>query len=338
MKDSLVPLHFDMEISDVEEENLPKRSDSIKSIKFSENISLLLNAIGVIIAAISQFHFKYTKLRYPNDYEEYSYCFWRYFWSFIIIAIFRYFTGKKLMSCSILKSNPWFWVRSIDQFFVFETLLFLISFFRVSTATCFVSMAPVVILIMSSFLLGEKFYIRYIYGIAICFFGVVLIVTNENHQSSGQKEETSLDAWTLFMGSFWGIVQLTTVALHRVSSKLLVKVKVDENAQIMYPSIACCVLPIISIILLGRKFSYGFWFVFNCGFNGLLWILFTRLLVISLRGVDLIKTTAIGYLSVLTVFLLSSLFLGETIYFTDLLGSLCILGYNVWNTLYPPHD
>ena len=338
MKDSLVPLHFDMELPNEKDDMFIQRTDSIKSLKFSENISLLLNAIGVIITAITQFHFKYTKLHYPNDYEEYSYCFWRYFWSFIINGIYMYFTGQKLMSFSILKDNPWFWIRSIDQFFVFETLLFLISFFRVSTATCFVSMAPVVILILSTILLGEKFYMRYIYGIIICFSGVILIVTNESRQTNTTTEESTFSFWTLFMGTFWGIVQLTTVALHRVSSKLLVKIKVDENAQVMYPSIACCVLPLICIILFGKHFSFGFWYVFNCGFNGFLWILFTRLLVVSLRGVDLSKTTAIGYLSVMTVFILSAMFLGEKVFFTDVLGSLLILGYNVYNSLYPSHD
>ena len=40
----------------------------------------------------------------------------------------------------------------------------------------------------------------------------------------------------------------------------------------------------------------------------------------------------------MTVFVLSAMFLGEKVFFTDVLGSLLILGYNVYNSLYPPHD
>ena len=152
---------------------------------------------------------------------------------------------------------------------------------------------------------------------------------------SSNTSSNEIDYKNLFFGTFWGIVQLTTVALHRVSSKMLVKEKVNENAQVMYPSIACCVLSLLCIICLGKNFSYGFAFVVHCGVNALFWVIFVRLLVISLRGVDLIKTTAIGYLSVLTVFIFGAVFLGEKVFISDIIGSLLILGYNLFNTLYP---
>lgn len=357
MRNSKIPLHFDMEV-DLEEDsteivenmvinsysylqsNTLSPTSSFKSVRFNENISLLLNALGVFITALTQLHFKYVKQHLKEDYEEYSFCFWRYFWSFVLNGIYMYKKQESITSFSQLKNNVWFWVRIIDQFFVFETVLFLISFFRVSTATCFVSMAPVVILIMSSAILGEKFYMRYLYGIFICFFGVMLIVTNEKKKKpiediSSNTSSNEIDYKNLFFGTFWGIVQLTTVALHRVSSKMLVKEKVNENAQVMYPSIACCVLSLLCIVCLGKNFSYGFAFVVHCGVNALFWVIFVRLLVISLRGVDLIKTTAIGYLSVLTVFIFGAVFLGEKVFISDIIGSLLILGYNLFNTLYP---
>ena len=52
-------------------------------------------------------------------------------------------------------------------------------FFRVSTCQCIVNSNPVIVLIISSFLLNEKFYPRYIVGIIVCFFGAFLIISNE---------------------------------------------------------------------------------------------------------------------------------------------------------------
>ena len=69
--------------------------------------------------------------------------------------------------------------------------------------------------------------------------------------------------------------------------------------------------------------------------NGAMWVLFTRLLILSLKGVDLNKTTAIGYITVVTVFILGAIFLGEKIHVTDVIGSLLILGFNVYNSMYP---
>ena len=59
-------------------------------------------------------------------------------------------------------------------------------------------------------------------------------------------------------------------------------------------------------------------------------------MLLSFGGVDLIKTTALNYLNIVTVFFLGVLILGESVHFTDILGSLIILGYNIFNTAYPP--
>ena len=325
-----IPLIYDTMDDDFTQGKLGTVKEKRKG--YSENMSLFLNALALITSGLCQFHFKLTKKHYPNDYEEYSYCFWRYFFSPIVNYPIMLYNKSSLIEFSKLKGNIWFWVRTIDQFFVFETYLFILSFFRTSTATCFVSMSPAVILILSCVILGEKFYMRYIYGIVICFIGVLFIVSNEKRNPSTEGETTF---WIIFMGTFWGIVQLITVALHRVSSKMLLRDVIDEDTQIMYTSFVNCIMPLVTLILVGKRLSCQIGFVINCAFNGALWVLFTRLLIVSLKGIDLSKTTAVGYITVVTVFILGVLFLGEHIYITDIFGSLLILGFNVYNSMYP---
>lgn len=313
-------------------------------LRFGESASLLINAIALIVSGICQFHFKLTKLNFPNDYEEYSFCFWRYLFSALTNYLIMLYTKSATIEFNKLKNNVWFWVRTIDQFFVFETYLFVICFFRASTATCFVSMNPAMILVLSTVFLGEKFRMRYIYGIIICFIGVLFIVSNEGSRKSTpatvdttntQKKDGS-NFYLIFMGSFWGLIQLITTALHRVSSKILLKDRIDEDTQIMYTSYVNFILPLIVLVLFWIPLSFGKGFVFNCALNGVLWVLFTRLLIISLKGLDLSKTIAIGYLTVITVFILGAAFLEEKVYLTDIFGSLLILSFNVYNALYPP--
>lgn len=310
----------------------PLSSTSTTSPPYSERVSLLINAIALIVSGICQVHFKITKLNYPSSYDEYSYCFWRYLFSAIVNYPIMLYTHSSLKPFNVLKSNIWFWIRTIDQFVVFETYLFILSFFRASTATCFVSMAPAVILILGVFILNENFYMRYIYGIAICFIGVLLIVSNETSAATEKGHNT---VWVVFMGSFWGIVQLISVALHRVSSKMLLKDVIDEDTQVMYTSAVNCVLPLCCMVFVGKGFVMDIGYIWNCAVNGAMWVLFTRLLILSLKGVDLNKTTAIGYITVVTVFILGAIFLGEKIHVTDVIGSLLILGFNVYNSMYP---
>ena len=334
------PLKKDFLQFDIKTPSLPEQQATSKPLK-SEYYYLGINALSVITNGINHFHFKYMKQSIGEGYDEYSFTIWRCLFILMVNYCFMRFKNETMTPFSQLKNNIWFWVRVIIQFVALQTMLMLISFFRVSTATCFISMAPLAIVVMSCMLLGEKFFMRYIYGIFICFGGVLLIVMNEKKEGSTGEDTKVKDSptlYTLVCGFLCGCAQLLAVAVHRVSSKVLVKQKIDMNTQLMYPSFACIVLSFIFIPLCGREFKCGFWLIFHSGLNCLIWLLSTILILVSFKGIELVKTTAIGYLNIVTVFILGVLFLGETIYLTDVLGSLLILGFNIYNTMYPPKD
>ena len=264
---------------------------------------------------------------------------WRCFFIIITNYSLMKYRNEKMTPFSELRHNGWFWTRMLIQFFALETFLLLLRFFRVSTATCFISMGPLIIIFMSCILLKEKFYIRYVYGVFICFGGVMLIVLNEDKNSTDSTIESEHKGIiNLICGLICGVAKLFSTATHRVSSKVLIKQNIDINTQLMYPSFACIVLSFIFLFITGEQLKFGFLLLFHCGINCLIWLLSTSLILMSFKWIELVKTTAIGYLNIVTVFILGVTFLGEHIFFTDIIGSLIILGFNIYNTMYPPTD
>ena len=55
----------------------------------------------------------------------------------------------------------------------------------------------------------------------------------------------------------------------------------------------------------------------------------------ALKYITINKLMPINYLSIVFVFILGYIFLGEKIYFTDLLGSIIIVGFQLYNIYIP---
>ena len=102
-------------------------------------------------------------------------------------------------------------------------------------------------------------------------------------------------------------------ALLRVSSKILVKEEINNNAHLIYPSLTCIVLSIFSFFIFGIEFKYGKWLIIHSFLNSIIWLINAILMSLSFEGVDLIKTTALNYLNIVTVFF-RSLILGESVH------------------------
>ena len=53
-------------------------------------------------------------------------------------------------------------------------------YLRASTAIIIENVHPLFVLILSYFILKERFYLRYAYGIIICFLGALIMILNES--------------------------------------------------------------------------------------------------------------------------------------------------------------
>ena len=302
------------------------------SIINSETYGLLLYALSSFLYGVNSFQVKYLKILYPLQYDGYLLSFWRSIAMMIISLIVIKYNKIEIIEYNKIQNKFWFLMRTVGQYFAFVTYIFTLLYLRVSTANCIKSMFPAVVVIFTTFILKEKFHSRYLFGISICFIGSVMIIMNDKQE---YKEEE--DYGNIIYGGFWALINLFLVAMLVVSSKVLVKEKIGFENQCYYISLVNGVLSLLSYIPFGEVdfFSSGLSFTFYSLVNGVIFYAATQSLINSIRWVDLNKTTPLAYIGMLTVFILGVSILGEPVYFTDVLGSLIILGYNVYNSYYP---
>ena len=70
-------------------------------------------------------------------------------------------------------------MRTNENFFGVACITMSLWYLRASTAIMIQNIHPIIVMILSHFVLHEKFYFRYIIGIIMCFSGSSIIVLNE---------------------------------------------------------------------------------------------------------------------------------------------------------------
>jgi drug/metabolite transporter (DMT)-like permease len=314
---------------------------STENPKHTETYGLLIFAISNILYGINAFQLKHMKVVFPSEYDGMLLGFWR---GIAILIISLGIMKKKninILDVREINDNTKFWlgVRSIGQFLAYVTYISALLYLRVATANCISSMNPVVVVILCTFILNEKFYSRYAVGIFICFIGTLMIILNDRKVKISDEEILEhIDKDTgIFYGTIYAVINLILIAMLSVSSKILIKEKIGFENQCFYLGFTNSILSILFFILFGKVYFFqtSIIFTFLSLINGCIFFIATQCLIESLRWVDLNKTTPLAYLATITVMILGVIFLGEPIFFTDVLGSMLILGYNVYNSFNP---
>lgn len=316
----------------------------------SKKKGILLYSSAHIIYGINGFLIKYTSTLFGSDFSMNSFFLWR---SLATIFISLYYIKKnknQITPLNQVQNLFWLSVRCLGQLLALASYITAISYLRVGTVSSLTSTSPVVVLILSTVILKEKFHMRYAYGIIICLIGTFLIISNERGKKHTAHEELdSLDAdlsdqfthiLEIIFGVLWGIVNLVVVAMLQVSSKILIKEKLGNDVQCYYLGLSNFIVTLIVLIFSiifdsTPKILFDGVLIFWSFINALTFFLGTYCLIESMKGLDLSMATPLNYLNCVTVFVLGATILQESVYFTDLIGSMIIIGYNVLNTLYP---
>lgn len=317
--------------------------------------SFLYIAVSYSCFGFTTFHIKLTKKLFPDEFSAPSYLFYR---NIILIPISLYFLKSlnvNFTRYSEIKNKNWFFIRLTGNYFAFVAIIKCMMYLRVSTAQCLNSMHPAFVLIISAIILKEKFYKRYVYGIIICFIGSVIIIMNENEKAQDigiinefdvaadsinfldTKFDNSqeLNILNIFIGSLWGILNSILVAHVVVGIKILSNDKIPMVVQNFFLGINNTVLGLIHGFLI-QKFSFNIFFGLVSSSGGIIFYISNYLLNKGYENLPISKTTPLAYISTLSAFILSVLFLGENLYVTDIIGSLLILVFNVYNAWVPP--
>jgi drug/metabolite transporter (DMT)-like permease len=160
--------------------------------------------------------------------------------------------------------------------------------------------------------------------------------SNQNSEINRIENENSQLIKTL-IGCCYGLIHTLSISLNVTSTKILLNQKINNYILIFYLGAANSVLSYLVWLLIGarREMWMNKCFVFNDLFNGVQFFSFTYLINEGYKHLDLIQTAGIGYLTIIESFILGALFLGENVYFSDILGSLMIVIYNILNYYFP---
>lgn len=298
----------------------------------SEGFYLTIFSIGVICFGLNNFHIKVLRIYYGSELDIYEFGMWRNIWMAIILYYYMKHESISIIDFNYLKFNFWFYVRILSQGL---TLIFLVISFeglRVGTANCFISMNPAATVIFATFILKEKFYKRYAIGITLCMIGIILLISNEKSSNSADKKPKELNM--IFISTIAGIFNLITVSLSSISSKILTNQKINQENQVFYIGLSDA--PLYALFIIGKGYLYlNVSFLFQTIINSIFYTLGLFLFILGLKGIAVNKTIPVNFLSTVIVIILGIIFLGEPLFFSDVLGCGIIIGYNIYNSMYP---
>jgi len=323
-------------------ENLINTTDNDFQIQteettLSETKSIIINIIANMLFGFSGFQVKLLMLFYPGSYVPNNLLIYRFIGVMLVTIINLKINNRDIPQFSEMKDKFWLFIRCSSNYFSFLFWVLGLNYIRFSTLVCFTATSPVFVLFGAVLILGEQFKMRYLYGLIICILGTFLIVLNDRDNSKSNSEiEDGSEFWRLFFGILFGLGHSTTMALAIIGIKKLSNSKLDNDTQVYFVGLIGVIQGLIFMPFLGGfiqalEFNVNFW----CITNGIIFYYAAFYYQYSFKNIDVIKVTTVTYLSIIQAFILGALFLHNTVGFTDIIGSLLVLSYNIYNAYYP---
>ena len=298
----------------------------------NERFAYILGIFTQFLWAVNGVQMKTFRLYFPDNYTDNSVMFWRMLPPCILGYIICKYNNIHIQSFSELKHLNWFLCRNALAYIFIIAWIKMYSYFRVSTISVIGGTTPILIIIISVFLIGEKFYIRYLLGVFLCIFGSAIIIFNDRRPES----KTQILNDNLFIGILLGITNVTLVALSLVGQKVLTKEGMDIHLQAFYFASFNVVPAFFFGIFTDKIFSSNWKYIAYIMSNGFLFYIANYFNTLCLRYIAISKFQPITYLTIVFTFIISAIFLGEPVYFSDLIGALIIIGFQYYNFTNPP--
>jgi drug/metabolite transporter (DMT)-like permease len=337
-------------IKDLSSVNTELLSDELKLEKRrKERIAYIYGIISQFLWAIVSIQIKTMITFFPNTYTINSIAFYRTF----PLAVAGYYLCKKknirIHRWNDIQHKFWFIIRNTGFYAMVVLWVVMNIYFRVSTCQCIANCHPVLVLIISSFLLNEKFYPRYIVGIILCFIGAYMIVSNERKPTHINEDKDSNIRNLLYIslryleeqsngilfGAIAAMSHLTISAFANFGQRELAKENILGDEQNFWLGVFNC---FFSFIVMAFQGNFGFsnlkypLYVLT---NGPVFYFANYYTSEALKFISINKLIPLNYLTIVFVFILGYVFLGEKVYFTDLLGSIIIIGFQLYNIYIP---
>ena len=337
-------------INDLSSVNTELLSDELKLEKRrKEKIAYIYGIISQFLWAIVSIQIKTMITLFPNDYTINSIAFYRT----ILLGIIGYYQCKKknikIHSWNEIQHKFWFLIRNVGFYAMVVLWVVMNIYFRVSTCQCISNCHPVLVLVISSFLLNEKFYPRYIVGIILCFIGAYMIVSNERKPTNINEDKDSINRNLLnlalryleeqsngiLFGAIAAMSHLTISAFANFGQRELAKENILGDEQNFWLGVFNCFFSFIVMAFQGNFGLSNLKFPLYVLTNGPVFYFANYYTAEALKYISINKLIPLNYLTIVFVFILGYVFLGEKVYFTDLLGSIIIVGFQLYNIYVP---
>ena len=132
-----------------------------------------------IFLSLNCFYAKVILKAYPDDFDSIEFLFMRGLSIVIYGIIHTYYTKQKVLSINELPLRFWFLIRANANFFYNAFSISALWYLRASTVQIIILLSPLLVLVLSYFLLKEPLYIRYLFGGIMCVGGSMIIILNE---------------------------------------------------------------------------------------------------------------------------------------------------------------
>ena len=295
-----------------------------------EKFAVIVGVIAQVIWGINGIQVKsFTKL-FPKIYTTNSCIFWRILPVTIAGYCICQYKGHRITPHREIKHLKWFIIRNAGAAIAIYCWIKAMEFFRASTLQVMFGTCPLFILFLSIFILDESFYIRYLIGIILCFIGSAIIVLNDRKPQS--KKDILND--NIFLGLFYEMVNILMNAFCAIGQKIITKDKMDLDEQLYYLGLYNVVLAGV-MSLIDLHFGFNLVYILYIGSNGVFFYLGNYLTSLALKYIAVMKFQPITYLAIVFTYIFSFLLLGEPIFFTDIIGTILIVGFQAYNMYYP---
>jgi len=320
--------------SDIYSVNSSQLNDEqLKEKRHKEKIGAIIGIISQFIWAVNSIQLKTYKAFFPLYFSNNSLVFWRSLPIWVLGYFFCKQKNIRIKPLSAIHHKFWFAVRSFGNYISIYLWIKILSYFRVSTSQVISGCYPVLVIILSTIFLKEKFYFRYIIGIFVCIFGSSLIVLNEKNPNSSKIKLND----NKIAGLSFALGHLVISSLSGLGQKVLCKEKLSPDEQNYYLGMYNT-LPALFFCLIERHFGFGsiLYILYGISNGFFIFYLGNYLQTISMEYMAVSKYMTITYMCTVFIFILGFILLGEMIYLTDILGAGLIISFQIYNLYYPP--
>ena len=329
---------FLVESNILERKTICSEENKKKTIK-KEHIGFFFVLSCYFIRSMNSILLKYIEERYNEIFSSFSFMLIRSVYVSTLAYLHSLYNKEKILSWSEIKFKKHFFIRT--NFHYFGLLLFVMAlwYIRVSTVNIIDTLGPIISTCLSVVILKEKFYPRYAVGIVICIIGAVIIINNEAKVSAEVKKDDNSNtneksSTRLILGCSCILISTVICCFIDLANKVLAVNKIPVTTQLMYLGGFNILYSGLYCIFTGG-FSWSCGYLFFIFFQGFLHYSGNVCLNSGMELIDLTKIAPVSYTKIVFVLIFGNLFLGEAVYFTDVIGAGLIISYTLYNYKYP---